>query len=761
LAPMPASANLPTIARDPYAQVGYGADFDGGGLGAQFWEYWRIFYKRRWLILSLALAVLVLGGLKTLMETPLYTSTVRLQIDRSGAKPLDTGEVRPAEGQDQDFLRTQFELLLSRSMAERVASSLKLGDDKEFLQPANFSILGTVMGLFRNSGTVGASEQAVRERRAAAIIMENRAIRPLPGSRLVDVSYVDTGPARAQRIANAMADAYIASNIDKRFEANSYARTFLEDQTKQLKIKLEDSEKIMIDFAQREKIVATNEKASIAENNLASANAALGTLISERIKNEQLWRQVDSADQINLPQLLTNAVIDGLRGRRNALTTEYQEKLETFKPDYPQMVQIKNKIAEINRQLATEIKTIKASYKAAFEAASKQEADMKLRVDALKTEVLDLQQRSIQYNILKREVDSNRSLYEGLLQRFKQVDIAGGVGANNVYIVDKAEIPGSPSSPRLARSLMLSLAFGLFGGIGLAVLLEHLDDTIRTVEALERAAGIVTLGIIPRFTADKAAETEMNDPRSITSEAYRSLATALQFSTEQGLPRMLMITSAGPGEGKSSTALAIARHFAGLGLRVLIIDADMRKPSLHTKLQMDNALGLSNTLTGACRPQDAMRWTTLPSLAAVTAGPVPPNPAELLGSARLTSLLTEASERFDLVVIDTPPIMGLADAPIIASSGAATIFVAGAGQARVAQVRTALRRLQLARAHILGVALTKFDAEAAGYGYGYGDGGYGGYGYGQEPAVAGSVTAQAPQHLTNASENRQWTTSRH
>ena len=313
-------------------------------------------------------------------------------------------------------------------------------------------------------------------------------------------SYSDPSPQRAQRIANAYADAFLASNLDKRFQANASAKTFLEDKIKQLKLRLEDSEKRQLAFAQEQQIVDVSDKASIAENNLAAANAALGTLISERTKNEQLWRQTEAADAINLPQLLSNGVIEGLRSKRKELDIEYQQKSQIFKPAYPAMVQIKNQIDEIDRQLAAEIQTIKDSLKAAYESSLAQEEEMKKRVETLKQEVLDLQKRSIQYNILKREVDTNRELYTSLLQRYKEVDVASGVGANNVFVVDRALLPGSPSSPQLFRALLLALILGLAAGFGLAYVLERLDDKIRSVEQLELISSLPTLGVIPNIS---------------------------------------------------------------------------------------------------------------------------------------------------------------------------------------------------------------------------------------------------------------------
>jgi capsular exopolysaccharide synthesis family protein len=757
---VPAATNVP-VAHPPY---GYGPvstpleEVRGapGEITLLIVEFWRVLTRRKWLIASIAVACMLLGTLATLMSTPLYTATVRLQIDRNVAKIVDSGNVIPVEGSDAEFQRTQHELLRSRAMAERVASALNLGDDADFLKPRGFSVWGAVRGLLA-LGTPApqgqsAPDKAALARAAAGVVMGNRSVRALAGSRLVDITYSDPNPARAQRIATAFAEAFIAANLDKRFEATSGAKTFLEDKIKQAKLRLEASEGTLLDFAQKEQIVVVNEKSSIAESNLASANTTLGTLVSERIKNEQLWKQVETTKVINLPQLLSNSVIDGLRARRNSLVAEYQEKLETFKPGYPAMVQIDNKIKEIDRQLAAEVKTIRAALKAAYESSLGQEAEMKKRIQALREDALDLQKRSIQYNILKREVDTNRTLYDSLLQRSKEVDVASGAGANNIFVVDRAEVPGAPSSPRLTRSLLLSLLFGFGAGVVAAYVLERLDDTITSPVEIERITGLPTLGVIPKVAGPNPVETEFVDPRSDISEAYRSLCASLQFSTENGLPRTLFVTSGGPSEGKSLTSLAVARHFAIMGHRVLLVDADLRNPSLHTKLGRGNSIGLGDYLAGRCAPPETFQATSLPNLAFMSSGAVTANAADLLASSRLFSLLSTGLEVFNLIVIDGPPVVGLADAPLLSSAASASIMVVGAGQVRSAMVRTALGRLRYARGNVIGTVLTKYDAKRAGYGYGYGYG-YGGYGYGPPGRQAIPPAKGRTARLTSARES--------
>lgn len=733
----------PVVARDPYAAPGYGPPERGDELAQSLGWIYRIIVKRRWLIAGVTLLALAVGTTATLLRTPLYISTVRIQIDREPAKIVEGGSTMPSESGTGDFLKTQYELLKSLAMAERVVSTVQLHNDQDFIKPRGVSLVGYLRDLVTGRSAGRELTPSEREAIAVDIVSSTVVIRPVPGSRLVDIAYSDPKPVRAQRIANAYAEAFIASNIDKRFQSSAYAKSFLEDQIKQLKLRLEDSEREMLGYAEREKIIEVTERTSVTDNNLQVANSSLGQLVAERIKNEQLWKQVDQATGMNLPQLLSNGVIEGLRVRRNTLVTEYEEKLETFKPSYPSMIQIQNKIREVERQLSVEVQAIKASLRAAYDASLNQEAEMLQRIEILRTEVLELQKKSIQYNILKREVDTNRSLYLSLLQRYKEVDIAGGASSNNVLVVDKAHLPSAPSEPILSRALLLSLFLGLGSGLGLAFLLEKIDDRIRSADELEQLSNLTTLGIIPMSDAQRDFASELSDPHSAASEAYRSLATSLQFSTETGLPRSLSITSATAGEGKSTTALAIARHFANMGLRVLLVDADLRKPSLHEKLDQDNSIGLTNYLTGAASPPDVIQSTTHPNLAFLPSGPLPPNAADLLGGTRMYSLVSVGLEVFDFVVIDAPPMLGLADAALLSNATSATLFVVAAGQPRKGMIAAALRRLNLAKCNLIGVVLTRYDASTSGYGYSYGYGygtGYGpdAYTYGSAPPASAS-----------------------
>jgi polysaccharide biosynthesis transport protein len=351
-------------------------------------------------------------------------------------------------------------------------------------------------------------------------------------------------------------------------------------------------------------------------------------------------------------------------------------------------------------------------------------------VDGLKGEVTDVRNRNIQYTILQREVDTNRSLYEGLLQRYKEIGVAGGVGVNNVSIVDKAQVPGRPYTPRLSLNVAFALMLGLMLGGAAAFVREHFDDTFKSPEDVEDNLGLPLLGIIPLVKQLGTPAELVEEQQTALAEAYRSLRTALQFSTADGVPKSLLVTSSRAGEGKSTSALMLAANFARLGMRVLLIDADLRRPSLHESLKIDPTVGLTNVLTGTTVSPEAFRKSEIAGVTVMGSGPLPPNPAELLASPKMLSLLTIAAQEYDLVIIDGPPVAGLADAPMLASMAMGTLLIIDANGTRKGIARAALKRLHLARAQVIGAAVNKLDLASVSYGFGYGYGyGYGDAGY--------------------------------
>lgn len=337
--------------------------------------------------------------------------------------------------------------------------------------------------------------------------------------------------------------------------------------------------------------------------------------------------------------------------------------------------------------------------------------------------MLDLRGRSIQYAILQREVDTNRALYDALLQRYKEIGVAGGIGAAPVSIVDSAEVPNAPFKPNLLWNLLLGLGLGFVIGVIAAIALEFLNDTIKTRADVRNKLGLACLGAIPKRARKIPLIEELEDPASTTSEAYSSVATSLRFSTEHGIPKTLLLTSARAGEGKSSTALALAHNLARLGKSVVLVDSDLRKPAFRATSEKQ---GLTKLLTTEERVADHVTATQYDNLWLLPCGPVPPNPADLLSSGRFRSVIREASSQFDVVIIDAPPVLGLADAPLLASVCNDVLLVVESGKTRTAAAVEAISRIRAAGANVLGATLTKSTEEKSGYGYGYGN-----YRYGQ------------------------------
>jgi len=663
---------------------------------------WRIVMEWRWLILG-CVAVAVAGAIiVTLLTTPLYRAMAVLEISPPSVEVMETSKAKSG-GDDKTFMATQFGLLQSRSLAERVAQELNLAAKPEFVSQE--------------------PDRAARQKIAAAILMGNFDVDPVPASRLVRISYSSPSPALAQQITNSFADNFINSNLERRYQASSYARTFLERQITKVKGDLERSERQLVAYAQQQNIISTASKedqssdvSSLEGTSLVALNASLASAQSRRIAAEEKYRQARGATAGDVAMGTAN-----LRSQRDALEAEYQEKLTQFKPDYPEMVRLRSKIESLDRAVTSEASVLGSGKSTAllaeYRAAAAEERRLEGMVSQLKSSVLDLRGRSIQYNILRREADTNRSLYDALLQKYKEIGVAGGIGQNLVSVVDRAETPGGAYTPNLILNLMIGFGLGLAAGLAAAVVLEFINDTIKTPDDVREKLHLASLGVIPKKKGSEPLADELKDQSSPISEAYFSLRTSLQFTTETGAPKSLLITSTRAAEGKSSTTLALAQNFARLGNSVLLIDADLRKPAFVTGVAPNE--GLSKLLTNTDPLEKHILGTQFENLSLLPCGPLPPNPAELLASPRLRTIIAEASEKFDMVIVDGPPVLGLADAPLLATACRGTLLVIESGKTRTKAALDAVNRLRASGGHIIGAVLTKFRHQAHGYGYGY------------------------------------------
>jgi succinoglycan biosynthesis transport protein ExoP len=683
----------------------------------------RVLLHWRWLIVGSVAAGLALAIIATLLTTPVYRAWVTLEanpptvpVNEEASRERDT-----TVSNSYDFIATQVALISSKAVAQRTVQELNLANNPEFV----------ALNV----------DPSTRLRAATGMVQGGLKVTKPEEGQVIRFSYDSTSPQLAAMIANGVADSFINSSLQRRYEASAYARNFLERQIAKTRGDLERSERSLVAYAQSQGIInvgggtdggggqdeksGSGEGGSLQGETLITLNKALADATARRVAAEGAYRQGLATG----PTADVTASTQALRSQRAQLEADYQQKRTFMKPEHPEMVSLRSQIDELNRQISREsaqmssgrTNTLLADYRGALSA----ERALQVRVAQLKGDVLNLRGRSIQYTILQREVDTNRSLYDALLQRFKEIGVAGGIGVSPVSIVDRADTPTFPFKPNMFLNLIAGLGLGLLAGMVGAVGLEFLNDTIKSREDIRGKLGIACLGTVPRTGGKDTFIEDLKSPASTISEAYSAVVAALRFSTEAGMPKVLQVTSTQATEGKSSTALALAQNFARREKSVLLVDADLRKPAFRAAKEN---VGLSQLLTTEDPLSQHVVATQHANLWLLPGGPVPPNPADLLSTARIRKIINEAAERFDLVVIDGPPTLGLADAPLLAAAAKNALFVVESGRTRTRAAIEALNRVEATGAHVLGAILTKTTSEMSGYGY---DRYRYGYGYGR------------------------------
>lgn len=688
--------------------------------------------RHKWLIAITLAVALAIGLLITSLATPRYRATATLQIEQQSERVLDTAstEAPMATANEERFLQTQTDILRSRSIATRVAQAQNL-----FGKPAVIAAL---------SGAPAAQPGAVSRERIVDLLLHSLSVDLPRNSRIVSVSMETTDAQLSASLANSYAEAFIQSNLQRGLDSSSYARDYLSRQLVETKAKLEDSERQLNDYARQSGLlsapaVATAGSgaggpaiASVTYDSLTQVNRAANDAQTARIAAEQRWLAAARTPALALPEVQSNGAIQSLLGQRATLAASLSEERIQHRDDHPAVRERLAQLSELESQIQRLAGDVKTSLRDQYEAARAQEQSLSSKVTGLKASTAGEQDKSVRYNILAREVETNRQLYDGQLQRFKELSAAAGVMSNNIALIDRANPPAIPSSPSLRLNLAVALLFGLVASVGLVAWREQRDDAVRAPVDVERKLELPALAAIPKAPDGQDTFALLSEPRSATAEAYASLRGALLYATSEGLPRSMLVTSAHAKEGKSTTAWAVASSLARLDRRVLLIEGDLRRPNVHHLAQLDNTAGTSDLLVGAKSLDEVIRPVTAPgghTLDIITSGPIPPSPTDLLGSGRLEAIMAELETRYQVVIIDGPPVLGLADAPSLSAHAEATLFVVEADRSGRGSTKTALKRLRAAQARVIGVVLTKFDAARAGVGRDYG---YAYYRYGSE-----------------------------
>lgn len=684
---------------------------------------WTAFLNNRNLALGVVVGVFLLGLLATFLATPQYTSMTRLEIlpDSPVATSVE-GQRDKALINELSFYNTQYSLLQSRSLAERVARAGNLTADKDFLN---------AFGLENPDASMTSTEREGLARKAADILLDQLSVSPVRNSSLVDVGFTTPSPQLSAKLASLWGQQFLQASIDRRFAATSDARKYLENRLDTLRQNLEASERALINYGMNKGIVTISSQQDV--NGRTQTETLVGADIAEVGRALAKAREMRIAAEAEVSNTLTGSAaiiaptIGRLRERRAELEAELARQRTTLADDYPTIVSLRAQIANLDRNIANETSRSTHGNREVYNSALKRERDTQAELDRLTQKYNAQQRESIEMAILQREVDSNRQIYDGLLQRYKEIGVAG-VGTNNIAVVDNAKIPEKPSSPRLLLNLVLSLITGVALASSLIFLLEKMDSSIRDPQDVAKRFDLPLLGAIPE--TDQPVAKDILDKKSTTYEAYFSVMTNLSFLTAHGAPRSLMLTSSRPQEGKSSSSLSLASALAATGKSVVLVDADIRNPSLNRYLEMPNKKGLSHYLSGDDQLDEMIAMLPQFGFALMTAGQTPPNAAELLGSDRLSVLIETLLMRYDHVLVDSAPLLGLADAPLIARRVEGVLFTIEANSTKSRVITTSLMRLRMAGAKLFGAIVTKVSAKNNAYGYGYG---YGyGYSYGAD-----------------------------
>lgn len=711
------------------------AELPGAGEMPAIERVWLALNKYRIDIAVIIVLAFLTALLATLLTTPKYTATSRIEISRQQERVTNVESLTPdTAGQDLEFYQTQYSLLEARSLAERVVRSQRLTSDQAFLAAYDLDEGSLVSGTARRT----ADDRRALEQTIVEILMRDIDIAPVRNSALVDVSYSSPDPAISRKIADAWVGQFVEATLARRYDSTADARAFLTNRLAELRARLEQSERELVRYAAEKDILPiettvdaegrTTGMRTQAASNLQALSEALAKASVDRIEAES--RLSGPGSHIAGE---AGSVLPGLRQRRAEVAAEYANLRAQFEDGYPPVQSLKSQVASLDNAIAREEQRSSSGARQEYAQAVERENDLRARVRQLESELFGQRSDSIQYNINQREVDTNRELYDGLLQRYKEIGVAG-VGSSNIAIVDRAALPEGPSSP----NLKLNLALALIAGIGLAFaytfVREQIDQSVSDPADVSKLLGLSLLGPVPRLHNEEAADA-LADRKSELSEAYSSIATSLSFLTDHGIPRSMMFTSTVSNEGKSTSAYALAEIIGRLGKRVIIVDADMRNPTAHSFYGVPNEQGLSNYLAGGELGPALVHNAPGSNVHVLPAGPTPPSTVELLSSERMVQIVRELGVNYDHILIDGPPVLGLADAPLLSRVVEGVVLAIEANHIRVRRIKDAVKRIQAAHSHIFGVILTKIDKRNSAYGYGYG------YGYGQNQFEYGARSA--------------------
>jgi capsular exopolysaccharide synthesis family protein len=731
-APAPAAAQVP--APPPFVPSHDVAD------SPHLTDYLKVLHKRRWTASTAFLLVLASVTVYTFTATPIYEARTRLLIEAENPNVVTFKEVIDEDQAKADYYQTQYNILQSRALARKTIENLGLWEHPLLNRAAGkgkgFSAsrliggaVGFVTGIFSSAPAAAADtsggEETEAQSRTIDALLDDLAVSPIRNSRLVDVKFRSPDAALSTRIVNALAKNYIDQNLEYKFSASKEANDWLDEQLAEQRKEVEAAEAKLQAYRERNDAISLEDRQNIVVQKLTDLNAAVTRAKTERIQKEAMYKQLRAIESNpaaldTFPAILANSFIQQQKGELAQLQQQLAQLSEKFGEKHPEIVKTRSAIQTAQMKLQVEISKVVQSVRTEYQAALAQETSMSAALGQQKSEALSMNRKGIEYSVLERDVQSSKQLYENLMQRAKETSVSSELKSSNIRVIDKAERPRDAVFPRKGLNMLLGLLSGAVLAIGLTFFFEYLDSRLKTPEEMKAHLGLPALGMVPALAPQSWKGREplihIGVPPGF-AEAFRTIRTNVLFSSAEEGARALVITSTGPGEGKTTVASNLAIGFAQAGQRVLLIDADMRRPRVHEVFGRRQEPGLSNVMVGNAKASQSVHKTGVPGLWLLAAGHLPPNPAELLGSQRFRDFVMSLKEHFDLILIDSPPVMAVTDAVIAAHAANGVVFVVGSEMTSRQAARAAVEHLEQGRVHFVGAILNRVDLERNSYYY--------------------------------------------
>lgn len=725
-------------------------------------DYWNIVIKRKWVVVIFTGALLFFTAVFTFLATPMFKSTATLHIDEEFSKILSIEEAfgYQARFRDMTYFTTQLRLIRSKRLAERVVERMDLLSRTEYNPPAEKkSPLRSIYDLVTFKWVSLKDKEEKQQQRPLypsspysnmADALRNRInVDPIRDTKLVEVSYTSPSPVLAADIVNTLAEEFINFSVDIRYEKTQQATDFLGEQIANTKAELELKERELLRYGKEKELEFLSDAESAALNKFEDLTKALTQAQMERYRTQASYMELKNIEVDSIPPSVTNPVIQDIRTEYTRTKSEYDRKRKMYGENYPDMLQLQAKLDSLKGEIEKVLSDAESDYRAAL----RNENYLKHSVESQRTEVARMSSDAILYNSLKIEVENKRKLLNSLVERQTETQVSSNLEkfkASNISIIDRGEVPKRPVSPNKKMNFLFALLIGISGSVGLCILLEHLDNTVKGYDDMEKMFGLSSLGAIPLVSTDGIKKGKMNGyysgyrysyggknlsmggslpelkevelvnyhfPQLSISEDYRTVRTSILLSHAENPPKVIVFTSAMSQEGKTTTVANMAASFAQLDQRVLVIDADLRKPRLHKIFEVENTAGLSGYLTGKHFIRNAILKTDLNNIWILPSGLIPPNPAELLNSKKMSEMISVVKKGYDVILIDTPPVLAVIDPVVVSTFADSTILVVKSGKTTYKMLGKAIEEMNRSNTHIIGILFNELNVGKGDYRY--------------------------------------------